>query len=192
MTFRTTICGIDELTTHSDVGISHVLSILDPPEPEPPAFGAYGEHARLELRFDDVIEEQAGFAAPDADHIEKILAFGRSLRDESPGAAHLLVHCHAGISRSTAALTLILAQDRPDRPSAEILAEVLRSRDKAWPNLRMLELGDAALGRGGTLVAAVPAIYLFQLRRRPHLEQFFIDAGRRREVDLALSLGRAW
>jgi hypothetical protein len=69
---------------------------------------------------------------------------------------------------------------------------VLRSRDKAWPNLRMLGLGDAALGRGGTLIAATPAIYYFLLRRRPHLEQFFIDAGRRRGVDLALSLGRGW
>jgi predicted protein tyrosine phosphatase len=190
--FRTIICGIEELTAHSEVGVSHVLSILDPPAPEPPAFGAYGEHARLELRFDDVIEEQTGFIAPDAGHVEKILAFGRSLRAEKPGPAHLLVHCHAGISRSSAALTLILAQDRPDRPASEILAEVLQSRDKAWPNLRMIELGDAALGRGGTLIAAVPAVYHFQLGRRPHLEQYFIDCGRRREVDLALSLGRAW
>jgi predicted protein tyrosine phosphatase len=190
--FRTIICGIEELTAHSEVGVSHVLSILDPPAPEPPAFGAYGEHARLELRFDDVIEEQTGFVAPDAGHVEKILAFGRSLRAEKPGPAHLLVHCHAGISRSSAALTLILAQDRPDRPASEILAEVLQSRDKAWPNLRMIEFGDAALGRGGTLIAAVPAVYHFQLGRRPHLEQYFIDCGRRREVDLALSLGRAW
>jgi predicted protein tyrosine phosphatase len=192
VTFRTTICGIEELTSHSDVGVSHVLSILDPPAPEPPAFGAYGEHARLELRFDDVIEEQSGFTAPDAVDVERMLAFGRSLDDEAPGAAHLLVHCHAGISRSSAALTLILAQDRPERPAAAILAEVLQSRDKAWPNLRMIELGDAALGRGGSLIAALPAVYHFQLRRRPHLEQFFLDGGRRREVDLALTLGRAW
>jgi predicted protein tyrosine phosphatase len=192
VTFRTTICGIAELEAHSAIGISHVLSILDPPAPEPPAFGAYGEHARLELRFDDVIEDRAGFATPDAGHIAKILAFGRSLRDESCGATHLLVHCHAGISRSSAALTLILAQDRPKVPADEILAEVLQMRDKAWPNLRMIELGDAALDRGGALVAAVPAIYHFQLGRRPHLEQYFINEGRRREVDLALSLGRAW
>jgi predicted protein tyrosine phosphatase len=192
VSFRTTICGIDELTEYCDVGVSHVLSILDPLASEPPAFGAYGEHARLELRFDDVIEEQTGFAAPQPEHVERILAFGRSLRDEPADAAHLLVHCHAGISRSSAALTLILAQDQQERTAEEILAEVLQLREKAWPNLRIIELGDAALGRGGSLVAAVPAVYHFQLRRRPHLEQFFIDGGRRREVDLALSLGRAW
>jgi predicted protein tyrosine phosphatase len=192
VSFRTTICGIDELGAHCEVGVSHVLSILDPPAPEPPALGSYGEHVRLELRFDDVIEEQSGFAAPDAEDIAEILAFGRSLHDEAPGKAHLLVHCHAGISRSSAALALILAQDRPEVPAADILAEVLGMRDKAWPNLRMIELGDAALGRGGALIAAVPALYHFQLSRRPHLEQYFIDGGRRREVDLALSLGRAW
>jgi predicted protein tyrosine phosphatase len=192
VSFRTTICGIEELGGHCEIGVSHVLSILDPPAPEPPALGSYGEHVRLELRFDDVIEEQTGFVAPDAADIERILEFGRSLHDEAPGPAHLLVHCHAGISRSSAALALILAQDRPDVPAPEILAEVLQLRDKAWPNLRIIELGDAALGRRGELVAAVPALYHFQLRRRPHLEQYFIDGGRRREVDLALSLGRDW
>ena len=54
--FKITICGIDELVDHSDAKVTHVLSILDPATPEPEAFGAYGEHAKLELRFHDVIE----------------------------------------------------------------------------------------------------------------------------------------
>jgi hypothetical protein len=37
-------------------GVSHVVSILDPDWPMPSAFGACGEHQRLELRFDDLIE----------------------------------------------------------------------------------------------------------------------------------------
>jgi predicted protein tyrosine phosphatase len=181
--FRTTICGIEELVGHCQVGVSHVLSILDPAAPQPPAFGSFGEHQRIELRFDDVIEEAPDRVVPAPQHVEEILAFGRDLIAERD--AHLLVHCHMGISRSTAAMTLILSQARPDLPAPEVLAEVLRIRERAWPNLRMIELGDGLLGRGGTLVEAVSAVYRSQLERRPQLMQFFEENGRGREIDAA-------
>ena len=122
--FKTTVCGIDELNDHCDVGVSHVLSILDPDAPEPPVFGAFSEHERVELRFDDVIEDFPDKVAPRRQDVEEILAFGRDLVGESSATAHLLVHCHAGVSRSTAAMTLILAQARSDLAGDEILAEV--------------------------------------------------------------------
>ena len=59
-----TICGLDELVEHSGRGITHVLSILDPDHPDPDEFGAYGELQRLELHFDDVIDEVPGKLAP--------------------------------------------------------------------------------------------------------------------------------
>ena len=129
--FKITICGIEELTDHCDVGVSHVLSILDPSAPEPSAFGTFGEHERVELRFDDVIEGLPDRVVPRRQDVEAILAFGRDLAAESAATAHLLVHCHMGISRSTAAMTLILAQARPDLSGDEILTEVLRTRSRA-------------------------------------------------------------
>jgi len=50
--FKITVCGIEELTAHCKARVSHVVSILEPDWPVPSAFGAYGEHQRLELRFD--------------------------------------------------------------------------------------------------------------------------------------------
>ena len=186
--FRTTICGIAELDEHCALGVTHVLSILDPTAPEPPAFGAFGEHERVELRFDDVIEELPDKVIPREDHVRRILALGGDLMREAGDGAHLLVHCHAGISRSTAAMSLILAQACPAVAGSAIVAEVLRIRTKAWPNLRLIEFGDALLGRGGELVAAVPHAYRTQLERRPELEQYFIDAGRGREIERAKGL----
>jgi predicted protein tyrosine phosphatase len=184
--FSLTVCGIEELAGHCEVGVSHVLSILDPGYPSPPAFGSFGEHERLELRFNDIIDERADAIAPRREDIETLLLFGRSLLRESPSNAHLLVHCHAGVSRSTAAMALILAQSRPDRPAAHALAEVVRIRPQAWPNLRMIELGDALLGRGGEIVAAVRRHYRIAAFRRPELVPAMIAAGRSREViDLA-------
>lgn len=185
--FRITICGIEELGEHCERGVSHVLSILDPAAPEPPAFGAFGGHERVKLRFDDVIEEITGYVLPATRHVEEILAFGRDLIAEPNSAPHLLAHCHMGISRSTAAMTLILAQARPDRSAEEVFCEVLRIRNRAWPNLRILELGDALLGRNGEILDAVSLVYLKQLQRRPDLEQIFRENGRAREVDHAIS-----
>jgi len=163
--FKITVCGIDELPEHSAVGVTHVLSILDPAWPVPDAFGTFGEHERLELRFHDLIEDTADMLVP----------------EREPGA-HLLVHCHAGISRSTASMILIVAQARPQVPAEAIVQEIFRMRPKAWPNLRIIEMGDAMLGRGGTLVAAVTAVYREQLAARPHLAELMIGGGREREV----------
>jgi predicted protein tyrosine phosphatase len=185
--FRVTICGIEELAEHCAIGVTHVLSILDPTAPEPPAFGAFGEHERLELRFDDVIEERPDAAAPQRHHVAQLLDLGRTL--PAAGEAHLLVHCHAGISRSTAATTLILAQARPEIPATLILARIRGIRDKAWPNLRMIEFGEDLLGRSGEFSDAVGAVYLAQLQRRPQLAPYFLAAGRQKELDKAREAG---
>jgi predicted protein tyrosine phosphatase len=192
--FRLTVCGIEELGGHCAVGVSHVLSILDPEWPVPEAFGQYGEHERLELRFHDIIEEAPGMLHPRPEHVERLLAFGRDLEAEPAPAAHLLVHCHAGVSRSTAAMTLILAQALPAVPAAAVLDHIHRIRPQAWPNLRIIEIGDRLLGRRGELILATHAIYGRQLAARPHLAAAMTQAGRGREVEagrMAAQPGRA-
>lgn len=184
--FQITICGIEELACHAEGQVSHVLSILDPDHQEPEAFGAYGEHAKLELRFHDVIEDGRGFEPPQPHHVAQVLTFGRDVLGDPEALRHLLVHCHMGISRSTASMALLLAQAQPDASAREILRQVLAIRDKAWPNLRILTFGEEQLGRGGEFVEAAGEIYSFQLDRRPEIQQFFTEGGRGREVELAL------
>lgn len=184
--FTITVCGLEELEGHADRQVSHVLSILDPDQPEPEAFGAYGEHARLELKFHDIIEEMPGFVAPQAEHVAKILDFGRDILRDPENLRHLLVHCHAGISRSTASMSLLLAQAQPELGAPDVLAQVLRIREKAWPNLRILALGEAQLGREGEFTTAVGAIYRHQLERRPEIKPFFLEGGRAKEIEVAL------
>lgn len=180
--FAITVCGVEELYGHCDVGVSHVLSMLDPGTPQPDAFGEFGEHARLEMRFHDVIEDEPHRPGPQVEHVERLLAFGRDLLAEPPADAHLLVHCWAGVSRSTAAMTLLLAQARPDRSAAEALAQVVKIRPVAWPNLRMIEIGDRMLGRNGDLVRAAHARYAAVLEEQPFRAQQMIMAGRGREI----------
>ena len=180
--FRVTICGIPELANHREVGVTHVLSILDPEWPDPSAFDAFAPHRRLALRFHDVIEPLPDRLPPTRRNVEELLAFGREL-----DGGHLLVHCHAGVSRSTAAATLILAQAFPDRPAQEAFDAVVRLRPHAWPNLRMLEFGDELLGRNGEIVSAAAQVYRRMLDRDPLWQDAMIDGGRGREVIAALS-----
>ena len=122
MPFQVTICGIDELECHCAGGITHVLSILDPGWPEPDSLSGFDISRRLRLRFHDVIESQPGWIAPERWDVELLLAFSRDLAlSKEP---HLLVHCHAGVSRSTAAATLVMAQTCPERSADELLREV--------------------------------------------------------------------
>jgi hypothetical protein len=73
----------------------------------------------------------------------------------------------------------------PNRSGIEIIHEVLRIRSPAWPNLRIIELGDRLLGCDGDLIGSVPIAYRSQLERRPELAEFFVRKGRGREVQRA-------
>jgi len=181
---KITICGISELGQHCETGVTHVLSILDPHWPDPEAFGDFPPHHREALRFHDVIAPATGIVAPTEEHVGQLLVFGRDV-EVAGELAHLLIHCHAGISRSTAAAALLLAQENPSRPAAEIFDEIALLRPRGWPNLAMLEIGEAALGRRGELAAAVAAQYRRALAADPGFATFLRANGRGREVELA-------
>jgi predicted protein tyrosine phosphatase len=183
-----TICGLEELDRHVDAPPTHVLSILDPEQPDPAFFGGFSPRARTLLRFHDAVEPLPGQVLPQRQHVEQILAFGTALGEATADAgAHLLVHCHAGISRSTAAMTTLLAQLEPARPADAIMTQIVDLRLKAWPNLLMIEAADDLLRRNGALVAAVSRLYALQLERFPHIADFMHKSGRSREVALGLA-----
>lgn len=180
---RLTICGIAELGEHSAAGVTHVLSLLGPTSPDPPEFAAFAPHRRLILRFHDVIEPRSDQNAPTREDVERLLIFGREVSETAD--AHLLVHCRAGVSRSTAAAALILMQANPAWPASAALDAVAAIRPRAWPNLLILEFGDALLGRNGEIAAAAGAIYRRVLARDSEFVDQMIDAGRDREVSAA-------
>jgi predicted protein tyrosine phosphatase len=182
-----TVCGIDELPQQRDRAVTHVLSVLDPDWPEPEAFEAYAPHHRTVLRFHDVIDPAPDRILPQRTHVEDILRFGAALA--GPGAepmqGHLLIHCHAGVSRSTAAMATLLAQARPDEDEDRLFLRLVQIRPQAWPNSVMIGLADALLERQGRLLAALTRHYGRQLRRDPALGELMIRLGRQREVEMA-------
>ena len=201
-----TICGLEELEAHVTRGVTHVLSIIDPEREEPDVFRRYGAIQRTTLRFHDIIEPGPGLVLPEIGDVETILAWGRVVYGRGGAVTrngradavaeedgHLLVHCHMGISRSTAAMTMLLAQAHPDESETSITERVRTIRPIAWPNLRMIGFADAILGRSGRLTAAVGGLYARSLAAKPDLADVMIRLDRAREVEFgrAIAEGRA-
>ncbi|TDR88036.1 tyrosine phosphatase family protein [Enterovirga rhinocerotis] len=184
------VCGLEELDGHRESGITHVLSILDPGIPDPDSFNRYDRHHRTTLRFHDIIEPQPGFILPEREHVEQIVAFGEELVDdlEEGRDGHLLIHCHMGISRSTAAMTTMLVSARPDEDDEVLVEHLARIRPQAWPNARMIGFADEIMGRGGRLSEAVRKLHLRQINANPRLADTFRRLGRAAEVDRALGV----
>ena len=180
---RQTICGIADLPSHCRAGVTHILSLLDPEASEPEHFGAYPPHARLVLRFHDIIEPLPAMVLPEPAHVEACLEFGRGLVDNGPG--HLLVHCHMGISRSSAAMAALLLQAHPQADEDAVLARVLSIRPQAWPNSRIIGFADDLLQRRGRLNRALGRLYGRQLGAHPGLDEIMRGLGRGAEVEMA-------
>lgn len=182
-----TVCGLEELTEHGARGVTHVLSILDPEYPDPQAFSSFAQPQRVTLRFHDAIEPAPGLILPAPHHVETVLEFGRAVAGApaQPDQGHLLVHCHVGVSRSTAAMAMLLAQANPSEDEDRIFARLLEIRPKAWPNSRMIGFADSLLGRGNRLTAALARLYRRQLSDFPKMAAFMRENGRLREVRMA-------
>lgn len=182
-----TVCGIDELPAQRGRRVTHVLSLVDPGWPEIAALAGLGAGRRRMFRFHDIIEPRAGQTAPDASHLAAILRFGAELAawPAEAAPAHLLVHCHMGVSRSTAAMLALLAQARPEAGEDALFARLRAIRPRAWPNSAMVGHADALLGRGGRLLAALRRHYRHQAGRDPELAEWMARLGRHRELAMA-------
>lgn len=179
---KQTICGISELPSHCGAGVTHVLSILDPEASDPGDFDTYPPHDRLILRFHDIVAPAPGLIAPERKDIEALLGFGRRIGNPTD---HLLIHCHMGVSRSTAAAAVLLLQFDPDLDEGAALAQVLSMRPQAWPNARMIALADELLGRQDRFTAALDRLYQRGPGGHPHLISPLPAAGQGTETDMA-------
>lgn len=132
---------------------SHVVTLLGP-ETEDPLCAGIPADRRLILKFHDISAPMPGYEPPTRAVIEAVLAFGATW----DAAAPLLIHCFAGISRSTAA-AYILACEYAGPGFEVLLASQLRNASPtATPNSLMIQLADEILGRNGQMISAIQGI----------------------------------
>lgn len=132
---------------------SHLVSLLSPtgeavwPSSDP------GD-AHLRLAFHDIDAPREGFTAPDGALVARLLDFAAGWDAARP----MLVHCWAGVSRSTATAFIIACQRAPERSERDIAQALRAAAPYATPNPLLVSLADMALGRAGRMSAAVAEI----------------------------------
>lgn len=178
--FDVTICGIPELEGFCTQGMTHVLSILDPNLDDPEAFQRFAPHERTILRFHDDVRVAQGRVPPKREHVQALLDLGEKLRSQAEGT-RLLVHCHMGVSRSTAAVAIILAQHYPGN-EAEAFDKIRSIRPFSWPNSRMIGMADEMLGCGGRFVEALEHHQREVLEIHPEMSDLMMRVGRGHEI----------
>jgi predicted protein tyrosine phosphatase len=128
------------------------VSLLDPGSMFPTGHGV-AEH--LKLAMHDITEHHEGWDAPAREHVEALIGFVEQWRRE---AGPILIHCYAGISRSSATAFVTACVHNPRADEGAIAWALRRASKAAWPNRRIVALADATLGRGGRMLAAIDAI----------------------------------
>ena len=135
-----------------DLGVTHILSLLGiegvPQTPE-----GIDPARHLHIAVDDFPASYAGDIAPTMEHMTELLEFSQSWNRQ--GA--MIVHCYAGVSRSTAAALTILCQYNPGR-EMEAAQALRRAAPHAKPNRRIIAIADRMLQSDNRLVEAVDAM----------------------------------
>jgi predicted protein tyrosine phosphatase len=148
------VCPLSLLhQTVEDTGARHVVSLIgDEVVIERPS--AVMEENYLRLRLHDISSPLDGYIVPEEKHIADLLSFVRRWDRSTP----MVVHCYAGISRSTASAYASVCALNPRRDEESIALALRRASPTATPNIRIVSLADRLLGRDGRMVAAIEMI----------------------------------
>ncbi len=131
---------------------SHLISLASPGHLDAPLTKAPPH--RLDLRFNDIAEPREGLTTPTEADVAALLAFAASWDGTRP----LLIHCWAGVSRSTAAAYVIACDRTAPGREADWAVRLRSLAPTATPNPLIVAHADRLLDRGGAMVRAVEAI----------------------------------
>lgn len=146
------VCPLSRLEgTLRQTGARSVVTLLAQTVPLPPGIAA---ERHLWLDLSDIAEPLAGHVLPGVEHIDALLRFSTDWDRSAP----LLIHCYAGVSRSTAAAFAVACALQPKADEAAIAAKLRAASPTATPNTRIVALADSRLGRSGRMVAAIRTI----------------------------------
>lgn len=148
------VCSLSRLNeTVERTGATHMVSLInaDTAVTRPLRIAA---DRHLFLGFNDIVAPVEGLVPPAEAHVAELIRFIRSWDRQGP----LVVHCWAGISRSTAGAYIAACTLNPGADEQELAAELRRRAPSATPNARLVAFADKILGRDGRMIDGVRAI----------------------------------
>jgi predicted protein tyrosine phosphatase len=145
------VCSLAALpATVKATGASHVLTVMaNVAQVQRPESVLAANH--LKVQMDDITEQVEGFVVPTETHVEQVLNFVRGWDRRAP----LVIHCYAGISRSTASAFAAVCALNPHRDEIAIARQIRSASAIASPNRLIVSLADRALRREGRMLRAL-------------------------------------
>lgn len=151
---RIHVCSLERLhRTVAETGARDVLTVIkNIGQVRTPENVEAARHLRLD--FADIWQPTEGEVMANEAHVEDILAFITRWERTHP----LVIHCYAGVSRSTASAFIAACALRPETSEEEWAMRLRQVSPTATPNIHIVSLGDRLLGRGGRMVRAIETI----------------------------------
>lgn len=112
------------------------------------------ETRHLYVAMSDIVLAVDGEILPDDSHVADVVDFVRRWDRKAP----LVIHCYAGVSRSTAAAFIAACVVDEARSEMDIAREIRERSPTATPNALMVKIADRLLQRDGRMVEAVRSI----------------------------------
>jgi predicted protein tyrosine phosphatase len=132
---------------------ARIVSLLSPYDSFP-VFAGFGPDRHLQVPIHDISQDIGEWRAPDVSDAESLIRFVEAWDRSAP----MLIHCWAGISRSTASAFITACVHNPRTDEDEIAQALREASATAFPNPRLVAHADALLGRSGRMSRAVAGI----------------------------------
>ena len=148
------VCSLARLhDTVNETGARHIVTLLRIVDRvQRPSTVEEANH--LILGMDDITEPLDGYTHPGEEHVLRLIDFAQRWDRKAP----MVIHCYAGISRSTAGAFVAACALNPNRSEARIAQAIRDGSATAAPNIRIVSLADRLLGRNGRMIGAIQAI----------------------------------
>jgi predicted protein tyrosine phosphatase len=145
------VCSLARLyDTIDETGARHIVTLLRLTDRvERPAHIDAENH--LVLSVDDICLPVDGYTCPADEHVARLIEFVGTWDRTAP----MVVHCFAGISRSTAGAFVAACALNPRRDERDIAQAIRRASRTAQPNARIVSIADRILRRDGRMVRAI-------------------------------------
>lgn len=148
------VCSLSRLyATVDETGARYIVTLLRLTDRvERPQHIAPENH--LILSVDDIATPMEGYSAPGEEHVARLIDFAGAWDRSTP----MVVHCFAGISRSTAGAFVAACAINPERDELQIAQAIRRASKTAQPNARIVSIADRLLKRDGRMVRAIETL----------------------------------
>ncbi len=132
---------------------ARVVSLLSPYD-DFPVFNGLSRDLHLQVAIHDITQDVGDWLAPASTDAESLIRFVEPWDRSAP----MLIHCWAGISRSTASAFITACLHNPAADEEEIALTIRKASPTASPNRLLVSHADALLGRHGRMTKAIEMI----------------------------------